>query len=236
MENKYQTPRVIQRDNKYVLRFAETDDQSIIDPESPSELLAEYTKFCALPLYHHHSMKNVLALGGGGYMIQRHLLRLNASITVDTVEINPLVTQLAYEYFCLAPDNRLRIIHHDAASFLQTCEAMYDYIVVDVYDGLQVPESCKTIRFYQDIARVLADGGIVMLNIISTLLPDSELMSAIEKLSKYFLYHEIFLTANTFVYKHIPDNCLLFVSNQPLALSSGYPNKWAKKNKLVMEE
>ena len=82
-----------------------------------------------------------LMLGGGAYAIPKHLISRYPDLTMDVVEIDPSVTELARSQFGLDDllreygADRLSIIHADASDYLRSTDVTYDALFNDLFAG-----------------------------------------------------------------------------------------------------
>lgn len=73
--------------------------QSGMSLENPNSLIFPYTKYFVLGRYYLPKAKNFLMIGGGGYSFPKYLLANYPDATIDVVEIDPKMTEIAKEYF-----------------------------------------------------------------------------------------------------------------------------------------
>ena len=152
-------------------RFLKTDPhglQGAVFLDGSDDLVFEYTKFYRL--YHHFSpaANKALLIGGGVYSVAHDFLKHNPEGTIDVVEIDPGLTEIAREYFNLKDDTRLKIYHEDGRTFLNTSEEQYDTIFMDAFNShLSIPFQLATAETVTEIYESLADDGVVLVNIIS---------------------------------------------------------------------
>lgn len=124
----------------------------------------------------------VLSLGmGAGASI--HAARwANPNLKFDAVEIDPVIVELARQYFGIEEDQTLRVHVADARRFLaQNPDARYDIIQVDLFRGYAaIPFHLATVEFYQEIAHHLEPPGVVMINVFD-ISPTAEVLQRIER-------------------------------------------------------
>jgi spermidine synthase len=198
--------KVIERDTKYshVLVFDDIDEetgrptrslvtgatgtQSRIFLDSDYELPTSYTNYFRLVRHFNPSLKKVLMLGGGGYAFVNIFLHENPEAELDVVEIDSELTDIAYEYFGLKEDSRLKIYHEGARRFINTTEDKYDAIIVDVFFSPAIPYQLTTIETVERLHGLLNDNGMVILNLISTVEGDEGRFLRAE----YYTYKELF--------------------------------------------
>lgn len=137
--------------------------------DNPPELVSSYTKFYDLAFYYKPDAKNILMLGGGGYCVPRHLLAAHPDVSVDVVELDPGITDIARKYFTLTDDPRMRIFHEDARTFLNREEGMYDAVFMDTFTSwTSIPFQMTTMETARHIRNILKPDGVLIINIIAS--------------------------------------------------------------------
>jgi spermidine synthase len=86
-------------------------------------------------------------------------------LIIDAVEIDPVVVAAARAAFGLREDGRYRVHVADAAVWIAGGSETYDYILLDAYAGEGIPPALGTPAFFRAVARRLAPGGVVGINI-----------------------------------------------------------------------
>jgi spermidine synthase len=108
--------------------------------------------------------------GGAGYSYPKDFLIKYPEATIDVVEIDPKVTELAQKYFKLKESPRLTIYHEDARLFLNKTQEKYDVIFGDAFSSYySLPYQLTTKEAVRKKYDILNDEGIVILNIISSI-------------------------------------------------------------------
>ena len=83
------------------------------------------------------------------------------------VEIDEVVTKLAYDYV-LNPNNiKVEVFTADAASFLQWHHGKYDLICSDVFVGDTIPPELQTKEALEAMKNMLRPGGLILYNRLS---------------------------------------------------------------------
>jgi len=113
--------------------------------------------------------KDTLIIGGAAYTYPMHFLDKYSDKNIDVVEIDPMMTEVAKEYFGLTENERLGIYHQDGRSFINKNTKKYDAIFVDAFHGHNVPFELTTVEAYQEMRNSLKENGIVMVNVIASL-------------------------------------------------------------------
>lgn len=114
-------------------------------------------------------VNSALMLGGGGYVLPTKYINENKNATIDVVEIDPQVTQMAKNYFGLKEDPRLTIFHDDARIYLNNNTKKYDVIFGNVFNGKYVLWHMTTKETIQKMSDSLKDDGICVVNIIASI-------------------------------------------------------------------
>lgn len=179
IETPYNSIRIMEgedyRRNRAKVRLLATDpgySQSGMLIDDPNELYFDYTRYYALGPRYKPDARSVLMLGGGGYSVPKWLLSgksgLKDPLTVEVVELDPMMTGLASRLFNLPDDPRLSIRHEDARAFLNSQQKKYDLVFVDVFNShYSVPFHMGTVEAAKAMRRAVAPGGILLMNIIS---------------------------------------------------------------------
>ncbi|HKR73411.1 MAG TPA: fused MFS/spermidine synthase [Candidatus Nitrosocosmicus sp.] len=142
---------------------------SIMDRSDPHALESKYTKFFPLGLMIKENVTKVLFIGGGGFSGPKYFLQNYPNISVDVVEIDPKVVEVAQEYFFLDESNpKLDIYIQDAREFLNKHPESYDIIVLDAFSKSYVPFHLMTVEFYKLLSDKLSNGGVVISNHIGS--------------------------------------------------------------------
>lgn len=143
--------------------------QSGLNLDNPSEVLFDYLRTFDLT---HTIIKpqRALIVGAAGYTYPRHFLKENPNATIDVVELDPGMTEIAQKYFFLKPDERMVIHHMDGRTFLNTSKEQYDAIFLDAFHtSVSIPHHLTTVEAIERVHNLLTPGGIAVSNIISSL-------------------------------------------------------------------
>jgi len=133
-------------------------------------LVFDYTKYYHLARYFDPGFKTTLMFGGAGYSFPKDFLLKYPQATIDVVEIDPAITELAKKYFDLKENPRLSIYHADGRVFLNKTKKKYDVIFGDAFSSnYSIPYQLTTREAVKRKFEILADDGIVILNTISSI-------------------------------------------------------------------
>ena len=131
----------------------------------------EYTEYFQMPFIWNPEIKTVLMAGLGGGSTQRAFQHYFTNVTVDTVEIDPVVVEVARKYFTVTESPILRIHTNDARQFLARATNQYDVILMDAYStearyGSSLPPSLTTKEFFTIASGRLTTNGVLGYNVI----------------------------------------------------------------------
>jgi predicted membrane-bound spermidine synthase len=152
------------------VRYLQTDPFGIQSGRylDSDDLLFEYAKYYRLAGCFNPSLSRTLMIGGAGYSYPMDYLKYFPEATMDVVELDPGITEIAGDFFGLKEDPRLSIIHQDGRIFLERSDREYDVIMIDAFKALSAPFHLTTREAINAMKERLSDDGIVMTNIISS--------------------------------------------------------------------
>ena len=165
--------------------------------------------FFQLGDYFAPGIDHALMLGGGGYVFPKNFLSVHERASIDVVEIDPKITQLAYKYFDLPRDPRLTIYHEDARTFLNKNTQTYDVIYSNLYNASgTIPFHTITKEAITQISNALNEDGVVLVNIVG---PVEGTEGAFTR-SAYHTYKSVF--PNVLLFAH-PRHSFLVAQKNP---------------------
>jgi spermidine synthase len=113
--------------------------------------------------------RRALFVGLGGGVAVRQFARSYPGITLDVVEHDERVIELARDWFDISAIPGLTLHLGDGAEFVrEAAPACFDVVIVDAYSGAFMGEFARR-RFFASARRVLAPGGTIALNVIGRL-------------------------------------------------------------------
>jgi predicted membrane-bound spermidine synthase len=139
----------------------------------------QYTDLLWLPLLWKPRPKRAVFIGGGGGVTQRMFVQQLPDVSVDLVEIDPAVVEVAKKYFHLddekykdkSGEKRLKIHVMDGREFFRVtpAEKEFDIVILDAYTiGGQIPFHLTTREYLQEIRPHMKDDGVLLININSS--------------------------------------------------------------------
>jgi spermidine synthase len=169
------------------------------------ELFLPYTRYFRLVRHFRPDSRYALMIGGGAFVYPRDYLRQFPLATMDVVEIDPRLKELARQYFGFHDDTRLRVINQDGRTFLNQSHNRYDVIFCDAFSSYLIPYQLTTQESVKHLHRVLNDNGVVLVNIISSIEGDEGRFLRAEYATFRAVFPQVFLFAT-----HSVDNGKIF--------------------------
>jgi spermidine synthase len=127
-------------------------------------------------------VRRVLLIGLGSGTIPKRFTRDYPQVSVDSVELDPVVADVAKRFFEVREDARHRIIVQDGRVYLRRTMERYDVIMLDAYFAEGIPFHLATKEFLELVREHLTPGGIVVSNIIGAITgSNSRLYRALHK-------------------------------------------------------
>ena len=102
----------------------------------------------------------ILGMGTGTYATQCH--RYFGEMSLEGVEIDDRITDLAREYFELP--EKVKVTTYDGRAFLNATDRKYDVIMVDAYQDITIPFQMSSVEFFTLVKEHLKEGGIMVVN------------------------------------------------------------------------
>jgi spermidine synthase len=150
---------------KNVMRFDDgIADQSVYRPGT-ALTGGEWDMPLVVPPLLARPLRRVLVIGNAGGTTARAIAAQYPGVSIDAVEIDPVVTQLARQYMGLDSIPHLHVVVADGRQYLETTDRRYDLIVVDAYRQEYIPFYLATQEFFSLLHRHLDAGGAIALNV-----------------------------------------------------------------------
>jgi spermidine synthase len=107
----------------------------------------------------------ILGMGTGTYATQ--CSRYFENVSIEGVEIDQKITDLAREYFELPED--IKVTTYDGRAYLQGLssagdEKKYDVIMVDAYQDITIPFQMSSVEFFSLVRDRLTEDGVMVVN------------------------------------------------------------------------
>lgn len=104
----------------------------------------------------------ILVLGMGTGTFAKQCMRYFDGVSVEGVEIDEKITNLARKYFELP--NSVQVTTYDGRAFLQAVDKKYDVIMVDAYQDITIPFQMSSLEFFTMVKEHLNEGGVMVVN------------------------------------------------------------------------
>lgn len=147
--------------------------QTMIDLNEPQRLQHAYARAMMSGLLYADRPASILLVGLGGGAFVRFLNHYFPDTRLDAVELDPVVVQVARDYFGTKEGPRTRIFTADGRDFLQRSSERYDLILLDAHlhprettDSTGHPLGMQTEAFYRSLHERLNPGGVVLFNLL----------------------------------------------------------------------
>ncbi len=153
------------------IRYLKLDNywQSGLDLASPRRTVFPYADYMHLPVLLAPDARRVLMVGLGGGTVPVRYHQDYPAMTIDVVELDPAVIQVARRYFAVPADRRLRLVAQDGRLFIARSPERYDIILLDAYLIDTIPFHLATREFFASARARLAPGGVLASNVIGAL-------------------------------------------------------------------
>lgn len=128
-----------------------------------------YTDAFHLAFAYNPGIRRVLFIGMGAGTGPKQFRSFYPNVTVESVEIDPEVVNVAKRYFNFTTDAKSKVHVLDGRVFLNRTRETYDAIFVDAYYSEAIPFHLTTVEFMRLLKRRLAPGGVAWFNLIGGL-------------------------------------------------------------------
>ena len=133
----------------------------------------DYTEMFHLAWLWNTNIQDVLMIGLGGGSTQRSFLHYYPKVRIDSVDLDPVVVNVATNLFFVPVSERHRIHVADGRVYLRRATNDFDLIIVDAYVsnryGSYIPPHLVTREFVESARAHLEPNGVLTYNVIGTL-------------------------------------------------------------------
>lgn len=146
--------------------YADTEEfvQAILDLDHPEKLYLEYNRVSLLgAALHVGRVRSALFAGLGAGSLPGFFHRVLPGASVEAVEIDPAMIEVARTYFDFDPKVPVHV--KDARDYLRTARKRYDLLFVDCYIGSDVPRHLTTVEFLRLARARLTAHGVFVANL-----------------------------------------------------------------------
>ncbi len=173
-----------------------------------------------------------LFLGGGGYTMPRALEKRYPEVSVEVIEIDAAVTEIAHTHMGLDWDTRVVTYNEDARMAVRALPPRsYHLIFGDTFNDFSVPYHLTTLEFSQQIRDLLVEDGIYVTNIVDKLIDGRFLKAFVRTLQQVFPYVYVLGESDGIIAANVPQRGTYVVAaaNRPIAFErfGAYPDPGA---------
>ncbi|MHC4176517.1 MAG: spermidine synthase [Planctomycetota bacterium] len=142
--------------------------QSVVKVGDPDHIELPYARAMPVGLALVDRPKRVLIVGLGGGTIPSFLRKHYPKMTIDVVDIDPDVVDVAKRFFGFREDSTMRAHVADGRRFIEQRRNRYDIIFLDAFGSENIPYHLATREFLRAVRRALTPEGIVVGNVWSS--------------------------------------------------------------------
>ena len=139
--------------------------QSVVKVGDPDHLELQYARAMPAALAFVENPRRVLIVGLGGGTIPSFLRKHYPQMTIDVVDIDPVVVDVAKKFFGFREDAAMRAYVEDGRRFIEECRNPYDIIFLDAFGAENIPYHLATREFLEAVRRALTPKGVAVGNI-----------------------------------------------------------------------
>jgi|CXWL01.1.fsa_nt_gi spermidine synthase len=190
----YQTLRVLEQEGVRTLQSDGALHGAVdVTTGQPSRQRPNYWSVLAAAWLLTPEARRVAVLGLGAGEGARYLEARFPQASIEVVEIDPAMLEVAQKYFFLRTSPRLSVVLDDARRFLDDRPGPWDVIVADTYIGQSIPFHLATTEFFALVSRRLAPGGVLVVNVATS--PDRPFARALLRTLRAHFGHVLALRA-----------------------------------------
>lgn len=172
-QSLYQTILVSEIDTRRCLQFAVKRDQknqTCFDTRYPKKMVFTYARMMMSVLLVQPNPQNILIIGLGGGTLPVALNQLLPNTHIDVVEIDPVVVEVAKNYFNFETNQNIVVHVQDGRVFIKRAQlrnTKYDLVILDAFNGDYIPEHLMTQEFLEETRSLLGSTGTLAANTFS---------------------------------------------------------------------
>lgn len=177
----------------------------------------------------HPDSQQVLVIGGGGYTFPRCVRTKIPTAAVEVVEIDPVVTRVAYSHLGLDPKLGVVAHHMDGRQFVaeKAEKGKYHVVTLDAVNDFSVPYHLLTKECNEVVKKTLTDDGLYLVTVIDDVANGKLWKAAHHTLKESFPHVAVTFPKDLFDPAH-PEKLeksviVLYAANKPLEV-----DRWAE--------
>lgn len=210
-----------------------------IDESKRNDIVDYYYRyFFDLPVVLNKDGKECLLLGGGAFTYPKYYISNYLDKNMTVVEINEKCIDLAKQHFYLdelinkydPEEKRLKIIKDNAIKYIQKCNQKYDYVLIDLFDGLITIEELYTNENIKYLKKIITKNGTIVINYVISPNNINTYKESIRRIIKITKQYKIITNKNYYNSFTKLGNVLIILSNNTITIPSNYD--YIEKNKI----
>ncbi|MDA3937438.1 MAG: fused MFS/spermidine synthase [Actinomycetota bacterium] len=180
-DSSYHRIRIVEGHGVRLLKF-ERNEQSSMHMDDPFETDIQYVGYFHVTLAVKPDAARALVIGLGGGSVVKRMWRDYPALHIDAVELDDEVVEIAYVFFDLPEDDRIRVFTDEGRAHLSHSSETYDIILIDAFDDDRVPTPLLTEEFLRMCRDHLSPDGVIAYNVIGSVYgPHSKLFRSLHR-------------------------------------------------------
>jgi spermidine synthase len=170
-QSRYHYIRVIESGNVRTMTFRRKGfdrNQSSMDISDPFRPCLPYYPLMFSGYLFVPEPRRILVVGLGAGVLSRWSAHYFPEATVDSIELDPDVVDVAKKFFGFEEGERQRVFTRDARVQIKVFQAQpekYDIIMLDAFRGGYVPFHLTTKEFFEECRNILSPEGALVVNL-----------------------------------------------------------------------
>jgi spermidine synthase len=165
-QSPYNTVSVTEDDQGMrTLLFGSGVRQSVVKVGDPDHIELPYARTMVSGLALCPDPKRALVVGLGGGTIPNFLHKHYPQTQIDAVDIDPVVVEVAKQFFGFREDATLKAYVQDGRQFIEERLNVYDVIFLDAFSSEDIPYHLATREFLEAVRRAVTARGVVLANV-----------------------------------------------------------------------
>jgi spermidine synthase len=160
-------PLVRTAGGRRTLEFTPGDVQSEMLLARPEALTLAYARAMMSFALFVPRPRHIVMVGLGGGSLAKFCHRHFPRARITVIELRADVIALRGQFHVPPDDERLAVVHADAADYIGRLAGVADVLLLDGFDQHGLPAALRSARFYADCHAALRDGGVLAANVFS---------------------------------------------------------------------
>lgn len=222
------------------------ESATFIEEEYKNELVFDYLKYYDLMFKSNIEIKDTLMIGGAGYGYPKYFISHFENPSMDVVEIDEQITEIAKEYFYLDDliqeynineNHRLNLITEDGRTYLNRNSKKYDAILNDAFSGSSPAKTLTTLEAIQNIKKSLNENGVYLTNVISSLEGENSKFLKAEVNTLKQVFRNVYIVPCTEkIEEEITINSMVVATDDDLELDNTYDLKLDENEIIITDD